>query len=338
MRTPVSHRYWPWPLLAFLVATACDYDSDDFTPTETQLNTFLDLTTENGQSTLPADGVSRLRLIARISANADPDRRTITFTTSAGTLVGGTPGSNGAMTVQADSSGQATLELQSSTRVEDAIVRATATPGLTRQVMVGFVPVDADAVIRFTQSPANAPADGATLTSFTVAVSPQFPPGTMVEFTSTLGSFKPSATVAIDVDQRATVDLESVSEIGTAQITAKVSEFLVRTSMDLVRALPDAITVAAGSLTVTASGQVTITATLLRDVGEVTEDTVVTFRATHEDAGEVGSFQNVSRSTASGTATATFLPGASTPAGRVTITVGTNPLSATGTVDVEVTG
>src|SRR5260370_40298927 len=80
-------------LLAFLLAlglAAC-YNRKDYTLTEPHLAAILTLQTVGGVTTLPADGVSRLTLVARIPADADPDKRDVVFSTSAGTLIGGPP-------------------------------------------------------------------------------------------------------------------------------------------------------------------------------------------------------------------------------------------------------
>lgn len=75
---------------------------------------------------IPADGVSRVTFTALIPANASAGNRTVTFTSTGGTLVGGTPGSGTSMSlaVPADVEGRAVVQLQSPTRPGSAQVTA----------------------------------------------------------------------------------------------------------------------------------------------------------------------------------------------------------------------
>src|SRR5690349_16409211 len=90
-------------LLALLLLTAgrC-YERSRYDPTPGLIDATLSLSTVGGQTSLPADGVSRLTIVAQISPSSDLDKRTIVFTTSAGTLVGGTAATGGTA-VAADS-------------------------------------------------------------------------------------------------------------------------------------------------------------------------------------------------------------------------------------------
>lgn len=335
-------------LLALAALAAC-YETDDFLPTEPRLNSFLELVSENGQTRLPADGISRLRLFARISPKADLDRRTIVFTASKGTLIGGTT-VNDTHEVDADSTGQALIELQSSQTVEDSVVQATVknVAGLTRQLVINFFEADPDAVVRFTAAPSSGEADGASFNTFTVAISPSLPLGTVVKFKTNLSKFAQNELKEVDVTTDAsffaTADLVSPDAIGTATVTviAQVSNpnnVSRETRIDFGRALPDRITVKAEPDMVAAGAdtEVTVTATLLRDRGDVTADTVVTYTAEHENGTEIDGFEDVERSTVDGTSTAKFTPGIGNLPGKVTITVGTNPSRVTGTDVIEIT-
>ncbi len=82
----------------------------------------LSFETAGGVSTLPADGASRLRLIARIAS--DSSERSVKFNTSDGELAGGTGSSTTERTVVADSADQALIELESSRDLVTAIVQA----------------------------------------------------------------------------------------------------------------------------------------------------------------------------------------------------------------------
>jgi hypothetical protein len=77
-----------------------------------------------------------------------------------------------------------------------------------------------------------------------------------------------------------------------------------------------------------------VTATLVRDSGVPTQQTIVTFKAV--DSGGVGRgvFTNISRSDAKGEATADFAPGTSSALGTMVITASVESVSGTATVEV----
>jgi hypothetical protein len=333
-------------LLAAVPWAAACHETGDYTPTEARVARFLTLASADGRTALPADGVSRLLLVATISADAEPGRRTIAFSTSAGTLIGGQAGADGTRQVTADATGRALIELQSASQIGDAIVQAqvAAVPELVRQVLISFVEADPGSVIRFVAAPASAPADGATLTTFTVQLAPTLPVGTEVTFTATQSGFgaaaTPTVTVPVDGSFRASADLESPAAIGSARVTASAAGFSEDTRIDFHRALPDLITVAVSAAQVPASadGSVTVTGTFLRDVGTVTAGTVATFSAVDSSGAPVGQFRNVTvvGQATPNVATADFFPGATAVRGLVTIVVGTAEGSATGTGVVEI--
>ena len=101
--------------------------------------------------------------------------------------------------------------------------------------------------------------------------------------------------------------------------------------------MPNVITAAVDNpiASASASTKIHVTATLLRNVGAVTDGTVVTFRAAREDGTSVGLFTNVT-TTVNGMASADFLPNTTTP-GTVTITVGAQDTGVTGSVQVVLT-
>lgn len=326
----------PWPVLLLVavgVMAACSEDDRFRLPTEP--GDFLQLTTTTGETTLPADGASTLGLVARISPQST--ERTISFTTNAGALIGSDGTAGPTQEVEIDGSGAARLDLRSSTEPGTARVTARVKNAgeISDTLEIELEPVED--VIRFVDPPASAPADGATRTAFTVEVPTDFPTASTVTFSTTAGTLVPaSGVVPVEVDHRATVDLRSPAEISTARITATSGDFSISTSIDFRRALADFVTVEASDLEVTRGSEVTITATLLRDLGDVTPGTVVTFRAVHETEGELDGFRNVERSQANGTASATLVTGEDTPVGRVTISVGTDPASAEGSVEIEI--
>lgn len=332
-------------LAAGLFSASRCYEKSDYDPTPALVEQSLALSTEGGVTALPADGVSRLRLFAEISPRADLANRTIAFSTTAGILVGGAPGMGGEQEVQADSQGRATIELRSAQQVGEAVVtaRVKQVTGLVRQIVIGFRPADPDSLIRFVAAPSTAPADGATLSAFTVELSPALPLGTAVQFQATLGVFAPESAASVsrtaDGAFRATADLESPATLGTARVRATAGQVTREVTLQFHRALPDLITVATGGdfqVMANATDSVTVTGTFLRDLGQVTAGTVATFRASDTTGAAIGFFRDVTVIGADGRATAVFLPGTTAYRGRVTITVGAADSRTTGTTEIEV--
>lgn len=332
-----------------LVASRC-YDSSSYQPTAPGVLGALSLATESGATSLPADGISRLRLVAEVTPASAPDRRTIAFTASRGTLIGGVAGTGanaGAQLVDADGTGRAVIELQSSQQVETSEVTAAVeqVAGLTRRLQIAFVAADPNDTLRFVASPARAPADGATLSTFRVQVSPALPAGTMVSFAATAGTFAPENAAAVtrpvDGGNTAAADLVSPATLGTGRVTATANNVTREATVQFDRALPDVITISTqGKFQVKADNAdtATVVGTFLRDVGQVSEGTVATFRATDASGQSVGSFHEVG--TVSGPtgrqATATFLAGNTAYRGRVTLTVGALGTAVTGAAEIEI--
>jgi hypothetical protein len=334
------------PLL-FLLACHGDYDRDDHrTPTDPG-SQFLVLTAE-GDAAMPADGVTRLRLAARISADAV--NRTIQFITTAGTLVGGTGSDATLREVTVDSSGLAWIELQSPLTPGTARVTARVkdVPQVAQSLSVTFVDPGPDALLQVTAAPAVAPADGATASRLTVRISPRIAAGDRtVRFQTNLGSFAPGAampetTVPVAADLTASVLLYSPSQIGEALVRVTVAGATREVRVRFDRALPDRLLIMLDKLTVSdsATDQIVVTVTLLRDVGTVTAGTEVTFEATRDNppGGRFGLLNPpVAVTAADGTATVRFSPGGSGYTGPATITARA-PNDRTATASIRVTG
>lgn len=329
-----------------LAPFAACYDKSDFSPTAALVDKIVILTAANGATSLPADGFSRLRLEARLVGEPSFSNRNVVFSTSNGTLDGGTAVDNcaGCRRVAADGSGRASIDLVSSQRVGTAVVKATpdGAPGVTASLALNFGPAEPDQTLQFVAAPERAPADGATLSTFTAAISPSLPAGSRtVTFQTTAGTFAPASMPSVQVSAgaggNASADLVSPRQITTARVTATVNGVSRETSIRFERALPNVITANVDMPVATASAttRIKVTATLLRNVGMVTDGTLVTFRAARADGTPAGLFTNVTTTT-NGVATADFLPGAG-PAGPVTITVGAQDTGVTGTAQVVLT-
>ncbi len=345
MRHDVRSRLG-WFLAVLLLAAGSCYKESNYSPTAPQVAGALTLSTLDGSSSIAADGLSRVTLVATIAAGADSDKRTITFTTTSGSFVGAAGGGT-TVDVNAGSDGRALAILQSSQKVETAVVSAVVkgSPTVAAQIQIQFTAPDPNDVLRFVAAPASAPADGATVSLFTVAVSPAMSTGT-VTFSSSSGTF-PSTPVPIGVDHTATAGLTSPKTIGAATVSATLNGsgggtgFSRQTSIQFVPALPNVITVQVDNLQVMPGGTVHVTGHFTRLVGQVSAGTVATFSAMDANGNVVGGFQNVTvvQPGASGTdstATADYLPGPNAAPGPVTITVGTDPASVTGSTTVTI--
>lgn len=329
--------------LGLAAAGGC-YDSGDYSPTETNIDAILTLSSATGATSLPADGFSRLRLEARLLGAPAADRRTVLFRVNGpGTLQGGVADGND-RAVEADATGRASIDYVAGQTPGTAVVTATpkAAAGVTVSIALTLLPPDPNDVVRFVAAPSRAPADGATLTPFTVEVSATLPAAATVQFAASASGFGPAATtplaVPVDGGRRASADLKSPSTITNARVSATVQGVTRTAEITFERALPGSITVGADNLTAPAAldTEFMITATLHRDVGSVTDDTAITFRAEDDAGAAVGLFGNVTRSSG-GTATATFRPRSETP-GFVTVIVGAEGTSVTGSLRLELTG
>jgi hypothetical protein len=312
-----------------LAAAGCDYDRGDYrTPTD-PARQHLVLTVEGGgAASLPADGVSRLRLVAAI--NPDSLHREVDFTTTAGTLTGGTGASPTARTVTVDGSGRAPIDLQSAAQAGAAVVTAVVKdlPAVAQSLTVAFVAADPGAVLRFVVAPATAPADGATATAVTVEISPLVDPAARtVQFAVVGASFAgggATASAPAGGDLRATALVVSPAALGEAVVRATVAGTTRETRLRFERALPDRVLLSLSKLRVAdrLDDQLGATAALLRDQGAVTAGTEVLFTATRDDTGDAFGFFTASAvvTDATGGATATFTPGGSGYVGPATMT------------------
>lgn len=323
-------RAWKILLVVLLAAAlgAC-YDS----PTEPDTKA-LQLTPATAE--IPADGFSRVTLTAEIDPRAAADRRTVVFATTAGTFVGATEEGGKKLSVSADSAGRAQVELQSDRTVQTAVVTASVSAGTDvlalQRAEIRFVAVDPGTLVRISTSTTSAPADGAT----PVRVFADLPAGLpanqrTVTFTTTLGSFADAGsttprttTATADASNRATVDLLGPSDqIGQARVTATVAGATAQTFVDFTRALPDTIVVdpSKTELTAAATDSLTVTVTLLRNIGQVTQGTPVVIRVLNPETGADLNFlvNGVEPSGAGGTTQATISAGGTTHRGPAII-------------------
>ncbi len=326
------------------------YDKSDYSPTAPLANQVITLSSPSGATSLPADGFSRLHLEARLPGAPAFANRTVLFTTTGGTLDGGTPGTNCnnlCRNVMADGAGIARIDLISAPQVGTAVVTAmpVEAPGILASLSISFVAPDPNDTLRFVAAPARVPADGAALTTFTVALSPLLPPGSrQVTFQTTAPgtSFVPGGMASIQVNAdaggQASADLKSPLAVTTGRVSATVNGVTREVSVSFERALPTTIGVAVDLpvAPAAASTKIRVTATFRHDQGFATDGTAALFEAKRPDGTAVGIFTNLTL-TASGVATADFLPNTTTP-GRVILTVGAQGTALTGSAEILLTG
>ncbi len=311
------------------------------------------LALESSRSSMPADGFSTATMTARILGTGDL-QQSVAFSTTRGLLVRfGGPGASDA-TVQADATGTARIDLRSDVTAGTARVSARAA-GFTRDTSVEFTPVNTSDIITVRADGDQVPADGATRTRIVARVPAELPDASRtVTFTTTDGAFGTNqvpgtlgqvATVKADASNTAIVDLRSPLTPVTAGITAAASNWTARTALTFVRALPDTVFVQAGAAAVPRAGTsaITVTALLIRTVGQVSDNTVVTFEARDASGAVVGSFANVTLATPDPSdpsplkrlkATATFDPADIAALGTATISAIVGSLSGTVTVQI----
>jgi adhesin/invasin len=153
--------------LVMLVAAASGcHRPDDYFIDPTHADSVLSVTSST--ATLPADGISRATITAQLDPRTDADKRNVTFTTTAGTLIAA--GKEGpSITVPADTTAKAVVELRSSTTPATARVDV-AVSTVARSTSVQFVKLAREEVFDVSVSGTSVPADGVSTAVFTVTL------------------------------------------------------------------------------------------------------------------------------------------------------------------------
>jgi|GEM_PF-4451291 len=344
-RSPLHFLLLALLFVALTAIVACDQFERRALPTEPGGET-VSLTVMDGDPTLPADGLSTLRLLASVPSGLSEEGRSIRFSTTGGTLLGTL--SNGMLIQPLDAQGRATAKLRSSRVPGPVTVSAQLLDGqdpvsVATRLEVTFVPGDETRLLSFTEAPGTAPADGATASEFAVRVGEQFAGDLRkVLFTTTGGSFSLDASsqskeVEAGTDRTARIFLYSPTKAGPALVTASLSGFQTDTRIDFRSAPADEILVTLESLTIAQDGTLEVTATLLRRIGTPTEGTLVEFDALDSSGASFGIFRNIQRSRADGTASAVFDPDGEGTPGSAVIIVTADGSSAEGRANFELT-
>jgi hypothetical protein len=305
------------------------------------------LTVESSSPAIAADGFSITTITARLTTNGNRQQQ-IKFSTSLGALVRSAGATGGTTdTITADAQGVATIFLRSENTVGTAIV-TVETLGFSRQVLVPFTAPNPNDIITLRADPSTAPADGpnGNGSNITATISPAIPQRLRtVTFASTMGSFSGETSPTPDAGSVAQTTLKS-SAPGDAVVSATVAGVTTRTTVRVVRALPDNIFLVADQASVNKVGadSTTITVTLTRDVGQVSNNTIVTYTAVDSAGTTIGRFSEVSLAIEDGTdsapakrlvGTAVFNPDDTAADGTVTITATVGSVRGTVTIEID---
>ena len=271
---------------------------------------------------IPADGTSTSTITATVSDaqhNPVPDGTNVNFATSLGVVGPATVGTTG---------GIATATLHSGKTPGTATVTVTVRD-LTQTVTVTFAPTAA-AHLRVEADPEQIPADGKSTSTITATVTDvqnnPVPDGTLVKFTTSLGTIGPGTVETLAGIAVAT--LHSGKDPGTATVTVKVETLTQQVTVEFLSAVPAFLTVVADPVQIPADG--TSTSTITATVSDaqhnpVPDGTKVNF------ATSLGVIGPATVGTTGGIATATLHSGKEP--GTATVTVKTGGLTRTVTVE-----
>ena len=179
---------------------------------------------------MPADGISKVTITAQLDPRTDADKRGVTFTTTNGVLVSGAREAM-SMTVQADATGKAAVELRSPITPGSADIEVRAA-SVIRTTSVAFLILARSELFDVTVSRDSIPADGfstSVITAFLRRI------GTLqqraVKFETSAGSLiasgqEPSRVVNLTADStgKAEVSLRSEKLVGTARVRVTTLE------------------------------------------------------------------------------------------------------------------
>jgi len=329
-------------LLAIAVAVGC-YHEKDYSPTAPG-NTILTLRTEPSGASIPADGLSRITLVAAIDPHAAS--KAVTFDTTAGSFVGGIGTTATTRTVNTDASGEARIQLQSTSVADAATVTAhiEGVGAAFTTLVITFAPVSGDTIIRFTTAPESAPADNATVSTFAVVVpSVASLVARSVTFTTTAGGFladgAAQSVVPLDSNGIARVFLRSAPNATTARVRATIGNAVAEAVIRFDTAFPDSLAVFSSSFALKPkfSEKVTITVQALRQIGNVTPGVEVRLTATDDQNKPIGQFANSTVVIGSdGKATTDYTLGPTTYTGSITITATVPGTSVSGSTTIHV--
>jgi len=301
--------------------------------------TFTSLTREEvfdvsvGRTSIQADGFSTTTITTTIKRpGTTPQQRAVKFETSAGTFIAAGQPNARVVTLTADSTGRAVVDLQSDKTIGPVRVRVTVLD-IPYELIVTFTGVDPANIVTVSATPSSAPADGATPLLVTATVAAGLPAGRRtVVFRTTLGQLSP---LAIDADgsNMARTSLVSTTA-GTARITATVDGASAETTAQFTAAFPDRVFVAPDAVELKSGGNTSIRVTLIRTTGSVSSRLEVSYAATTNTGAAIGSFSRITLAE-NGLSTATFNVGTTAYLGPITV-MATVEGGASGTATLQI--
>ena len=128
--------------LTIAAMTSACHRPEDYLLSPSQIDQVLNVTVS--AATISADGISRATITAQLDPRTDVGKRDVTFMTTAGILIaGGREGST--VTVSADSTGKAVVQLRSAVTPATAQIEVAAGP-IRRTSSVAFLVLARDEV------------------------------------------------------------------------------------------------------------------------------------------------------------------------------------------------
>lgn len=229
-------------------ASAACHDPNAYVLTPDLVSQYLNLTSSS--PSVAADGISRITITAAIDPNATSANRTITFTTTAGTLIAAGKTSTTEIPVVVDGAGRAVVELQSTTAVLTCRITAKV-KDFVEVLDIPFTAPNVDDILVVATASPTAPADGFTRTRVTATVKKLGDPAqrtvTFKTSTGTLFSSQPTTNNGRQVDVPtdsagvASVDLQSSAALETAFVSATAAGVTKNVTVQFIAPAPGSI-------------------------------------------------------------------------------------------------
>src|SRR5262245_25914176 len=141
--------------LVLMAGIAACHEPDEYRLGPSEIAQVLGVTLSS--QTMPADGISKVMITAQLDPRTDADKRSVTFTTTAGMLVNGAREAM-SMTMQADATGKAAVELRSPITPGSADIEVRA-GSVVRTTSVAFLTLARQELFDVTISRDSIPAD-----------------------------------------------------------------------------------------------------------------------------------------------------------------------------------
>lgn len=298
-----------------------------------------------GATTIPADGLTTTTIGFRLDPRIPTGSRSAVVKTTAGSFTSGTLAENGlSTTVVVDASNTASVTLRSPIVPAEAIVRVTVL-GVTRELPLTIAPITIGDYLRIVPIAGTLEADGATLVPIDAWISQRFQAnGRAVRFEAAGAQFvvngdNAGSVASVLLGQQDTVRafLRSPATEGIVNLRVVVGDLTTTHTLTFARALPDAIVIDPGKLSMKVTEETTVTANLLRRTGMPSPNLTLLFEAFDAATGvPLQGFRGQTPGSA-GKATAVFAPIGMKAPGNVRLRVSTIDGSRVGEAILAVT-